>query len=64
MATSQANLTEIIAQIAAAVEKVAVQATPMASAENNQRAQNVGPKIGDPLMRQSTFNFELRREVG
>ena len=28
----------------------------MASAENNQRAQNVGPKLGRPIIRQQTFD--------
>ena len=34
-----------------------VQAMAMASAENNQRAQSAGPKLGGPLMRQPTFNW-------
>ena len=48
MATNHPKLTETIAQIAV---------MPMASAENNQRAQDVAPKIGGPLMTQPTFNW-------
>ena len=57
MATNQANLTETITQIAAEAARVVVQAMAMASAENNQRVQNVGPKISGPLMKQPTFHW-------
>ena len=56
MADDQANITENVAQIAAEAARVAGQAVAMASAENNQRAQNVVPKIGGPLMREPPFD--------
>ena len=57
MSTDQANITDTVAQIAAEAARVMVQAMDMASAENKQRLQNVGPEIGGPLMRQPTFNW-------
>ena len=57
MATYQANLTETKAQIATGKARAAVQAIAMASAENNQRTQNAGLKMGGPLMRQPMFNW-------
>ena len=56
MATEQPNIAETVVQIAAEAARVAVQAMAMASAENNQSAQNVGLKLGRSIMRQLTFN--------
>ena len=44
MTTNQANITETIGQIAAEAAKAVVQDMAMASTENNQKVQNVGPK--------------------
>ena len=49
MATEQANITEAVVQVVA-------QATSLASTDSNQRAQNVGPKLGGPMMKQLTFS--------
>ena len=57
MATNQVKVTEIIAQRAAEAAGMAVKAMEMASGESNQRAQNAGPIIDSPLMRQPTFNW-------
>ena len=56
MTTEQANIIETIIQIGTEAARVAVQAMAIASVENNQRAQNVGPKLGGLLMRQLTFH--------
>ena len=57
MATEQANITKMIVQIADEAARAAVRAMAMASAQNNQRAQNVGHKLGSPLMRQPALNW-------
>ena len=44
MATEQANITETIVLIAATAARVVVQTMAMPSAENYQRAQNMGPR--------------------
>ena len=35
----------------------------MASAENNQKAQNVGPRIGSPFNETTNIQLELHRYV-
>ena len=50
MATDQTNITVTMAQIAAGVASMVVKTVAIDSAENNQRVQNMGPKMGDPLM--------------
>ena len=57
VATKQANITETIVQVVAKAVIAKVQAMAMAIAENNQRALNVGPKLGRPIMRWLTFNL-------
>ena len=57
MATEQGNITESVIQIATEAGTAAVQALAMARVENNQRAQNAGPKLGRPIMRQLTFDW-------
>ena len=63
MATNQANITEIIAQIGAWAARVMVHAMAMASAENNQRAQSVGPKIRWSIYETTNIWLELQRQV-
>ena len=57
MVTEQANITETIILITTEEARVAAETMAMASAENYQRAQNTGPKLGSPLMRQPTFDW-------
>ena len=57
MATEQANITEAVVQVAAKAERAAVQVMAMASADNNQRAQNVAPKLCRLIVKQQTFNW-------
>ena len=57
MASYEINVTEAIAQIAGDAARMAIQTMTMASAKNNQRAQNMGSKIGSLLMRQPTFDW-------
>ena len=65
MAINQANLTETIAQIAVEAAKVTVQGMAMSSAKkkNNQRVQNVGPKISSPLKKQPTLNWSSTKSM-
>ena len=44
MATEKGNTTEAVVQEVAKIARVAVQAMVMASTDNNQRAQIIGPK--------------------
>ena len=57
MATNLANISETTSHIEAEASRAVVQAIAMASIENNQRAQNVALKIGDPLIWQPTFDW-------
>ena len=62
MAIEQTNITEAIAQAVAEAARVAVQAMAVAGVENSKRhegTQNAGPKIGGPIMKKSTFNWEV-----
>ena len=57
MTTEQGKITETIVQMAAEAARVAGQAMAVASAENNQCAQNLGPKLDGPIMRQMKFDW-------
>ena len=57
MATEQADITEAVVKVAAEAAKVAVQAMAMANVYNNQRAQNVIPKLDGSIMKQLTFDW-------
>ena len=57
MSTEQADTTEAIVQIVVEAARVVVQAMSMASADTNLWAQNVGPIVGRPIMKQLTFSW-------
>ena len=48
MVPEQANITEAVVQVADEAARAVVQAMAMASADNNQRVQNVEPNKVDP----------------
>ena len=55
METEQTNIIEAI------VQEVAEEAMAVTRAQNNircERTQNVGPKIGGPVMKQPIFHWE------
>ena len=53
MASEQTNVNEAITQAVAEVTRAAIQAMTVAGAE---RTQNVGLRLGRPVMKQPTFN--------
>ena len=53
MASEQTNTNEAIAQAVAKATKATIQTMAVAGAE---RAQNVVPRLGKPVMKQPTFN--------
>ena len=55
MASEQTNTNEVIPQAAAEATRAAVQAIAVAGAE---RPQNVGPRLGRPVMKQPNFIWE------
>ena len=57
MATKQANTTEAVVQVVAEAARAVLQAMAMANADNDQRAQSVGPKLGGPIIKQLTFDW-------
>ena len=57
MATEQANITEVVIQVAAEAARGEVQAMAMASVDNNQRAENGEPKLDRPIMRELKFDW-------
>ena len=54
MVTEKNNVDEAIVQAVAEATRVATQAMAVARAEGTQ---NVGPKLGRPMMKQLTFNM-------
>ena len=55
MASEQTSTNEAIAQIMAVATRVAIQAIALTRPE---RTQNVGPRLGGPMMKEPTFNWE------
>ena len=55
MANEQTTTNEVIAQAVVETTRAAIQAMTVAGAE---RAQNVGPRLGKPMMKQPYFNLE------
>ena len=58
---NQTNIAEAIAKVVAEAARVVVQAVVVTGAENSMRhegTQNVGPKIGRPMMKQPIFNWD------
>ena len=55
MESKQTYMPEIIAQAVAEAMKAAIQAM---AAAGNERAQNTGPRLGRPTMKQPNFNWE------
>ena len=55
MESEQTNTNEVIVQAMAEAIRAAIQAMAVAGAE---RTQNVGPRPGGPMTKQSTFNWE------
>ena len=53
MASEQTNMYEVIAQAVAEAVRAAMQAM---AAAGNERAQNMGPRLGGPKMKQPNFN--------
>ena len=56
MTTGQANITETVVQVVAEAARVVMQAMAMASAGYNQRAENAGPNLDGPIMKQPTLD--------
>ena len=57
MVNKQSNTNEIIAKAMAEAARVTIQAMAAAGA---QSTQNVGPRMGRPIMKQPTFNWEAK----
>ena len=57
MAIEQTNTNEEIVQAVAEVMRAAMQAMAVARPE---RTQNAGPRLGRPMMKQPTFNWEVK----
>ena len=57
MAYEQANDKMSITQMVAEAMRVVMQVTAAASVESSTR-QSMGPKVGGPLMKQPTFNWD------
>ena len=57
MAPEQKNITEAAAKLATEAARVVVQAMAVANADNSERTQNAGPKVGGPMMKQPTFHW-------
>ena len=55
MASEQRNTEEAIAQAVDEARRAAIQAMVVAGAET---IQNTGPRLGRPMMKQPTFNWE------
>ena len=55
MASEQTNTNEAIVQAVAEERRAPIQAMAVAGAE---RTQNAGPRLGRPMMKQPTFNWE------
>ena len=55
MANEQSNANEVIAQAVAEVARATIQAMATDRAE---RTQHAGPRLGRPIMKQPTFNWE------
>ena len=56
MASEQTNTNEAVVQAVAEATRAAIQAMAVAGAE---RTQNAGPRLGRPMMKQPTFNWEV-----
>ena len=60
MGTEQTSLNAAIVQAVAKVARVAIEAMTVAEAE---RSQNAGPKLGGPIMKQLTFNWNFTDKI-
>ena len=58
MTSKPSNITEPIAWVAAQAARVAAQDMAVATADKSQTTQNVASKIGGPIMKQPTFDWE------
>ena len=59
MASEQTNTNETIVHAEVEATRAAIQATAVARAE---RTQNVEPRLGRPMMKQPTFNWEAENK--
>ena len=57
MARKQANTCEYIAQAIAKAARTVIQTM---SATGTERAENAGPRMGGPIMKQPTFNWSAK----
>ena len=57
MATEQANIPDAVVQVASEAARAEVQAMAMASAKTQSKSTECGAKLGEPIMKQMTFDW-------